>query len=75
VFERRFAAQVGRPPPQAEVLRLRLERVKALQTDIDWPLAQIAERTGFKHGEYLHTVFTQKAGTTPGQFHQGARLA
>jgi AraC-like DNA-binding protein len=64
VFERRFAAQVGLPL-KAEVLRLRLERVKA--ADTDWPLAQIAERTGFKHGECLHTVFIQKVGSTPGQ--------
>jgi LacI family transcriptional regulator len=67
VFERRFAAQVGRPP-KAEVLRLRLERVKALLADTDWTLAQIAERTGFKYSEYLHTVFTQKIGMPPGRF-------
>ncbi|HEX4350205.1 MAG TPA: XylR family transcriptional regulator, partial [Verrucomicrobiae bacterium] len=58
VFERRFVAQVGRAP-KAEVLRLRLERVKDLLADTDWTLAQIAERTGFKYSEYLHTVFTQ----------------
>jgi len=56
------------------VLRLRLERVKALLADTDWPLAQIAERTGFNYGEYLHTVFTQKTGTTPGQFRRRAKL-
>ncbi len=73
VFERRFAAQVGRSP-KAEVLRLRLERVKALLADTDWPLAQIAERTGFKYGEYLHRIFTQKIGSTPGQFRRRAKL-
>ena len=67
VFERRFVAQVGRAP-KAEVLRLRLERVKDLLTDTDWTLAQIAERTGFKYSEYLHTVFTQKVGMPPGRF-------
>lgn len=69
VFERRFLAQVGRPP-KAEVLRLRLERAKALLADTDWSLAQIAERTGFKYGEYLHTVFTQKVGISPGRFRE-----
>lgn len=73
LFERRFSAQVGRPP-KAEMLRLRLERVKALLADTDWPLAQIAERTGFKYGEYLHTIFTEKTGTTPGKFRQNAKL-
>ena len=67
VFERRFLAQVGRSP-KSEVLRLRLERVKDLLTDTDWNLAQIAERTGFKYSEYLHTVFSQKLGMTPGEF-------
>ena len=74
LFERRFVSQIGRPP-KAEVLRLRIERVKELLTDTDWTLAQIAERTGFKHSEYLHTVFTQKTGTTPGKFRTAARAA
>jgi LacI family transcriptional regulator len=69
VFERRFVAQVGRAP-KAEVLRLRLERVKDLLADTDWTLAQIAERTGFKYSEYLHTVFTQKVGIPPGRFRE-----
>jgi LacI family transcriptional regulator len=72
VFERRFVSQIGRPP-KAEVLRLRLERVKELLTDTDWSLAQISERTGFKHSEYLHTIFTQKTGTTPGKFRAAAK--
>ena len=74
VFERRFVAQMGRPP-KAEVLRLRLERVKQLLADTDWNLAEIAERTGFKYGEYLHTVFTQKIRITPGKFRRQAELA
>lgn len=74
VFERRFAAQMGRSP-KAEVLRLRLERVKQLLTDTDWNLAQIAERTGFNYAEYLHTVFTQKTGITPGEFRKQAELS
>lgn len=73
VFERRFLAQVGRSP-KAEVLRLRLERVKDLLTDTDWNLAQIADRTGFKYGEYLHTVFSQKIGMTPGEFRRNGKL-
>jgi LacI family transcriptional regulator len=74
VFERRFAAKVGRSP-KAEVVRLRLEKVKQLLTDTDWNLCQIAEKTGFNHGEYLHTVFTQKIGITPGVFRRQAKPA
>jgi len=72
VFERRFTARVGRAP-KAEVLRLRLERVKELLSETDWTLGQIAERTGFKYSEYLHTVFTQKTGATPGQFRKAMK--
>jgi LacI family transcriptional regulator len=74
VFERRFVAQMGRPP-KAEVMRLRLERVKQLLADTDWSLAEIAEKTGFKYGEYLHSVFTQKLRITPGKFRRQADLA
>ena len=73
VFERRFAAKMGRSP-KAEVLRLRLEKVKQLLTDTDWNLSQIAEKTGFNYGEYLHTVFTQKIGITPGEFRRHAKM-
>jgi len=73
VFERRFAAQVGRPP-KAEVLRLRLERINALLADTDWPLAQIAGRTGFKYGEYLRAVLSEMTGTPPGKFRQSGEL-
>jgi len=72
VFERRFTARVGRAPKE-EVSRLRLERVKELLAETDWTLGQIAERTGFKYSEYLHTVFTQKTGTTPGQFRKASK--
>jgi len=72
VFERRFFAQVGRAP-KAEVLRLRLERVKELLSDTDWPLAQIAEMTGFKYSQHLHELFSQKTGITPGEFRKKAK--
>jgi len=73
VFERRFAAKMGRSP-KAEGLRLRLEKAKQLLTDTDWNLSQIAEKTGFNYGEYLHTVFTQKTGITPGEFRRHAKM-
>lgn len=72
LFERRFVIQVGRAP-KAEVLRLRIERVKELLADTDWSLAQISERTGFKHSEYLHTLFSRKTGITPGKFRAATR--
>jgi LacI family transcriptional regulator len=71
VFERRFLARVGRAP-KAEVQRLRLERVKALLAETDWPLDRIASKTGYNHGEYLHAIFTEKIGITPGAFRKQA---
>ena len=71
-FERRFATQVGRAPKE-EVMRLRMERVKELLTSTDWPLEQIAKKTGFKHSEYLHRTFSQKTGTPPGEFRKKAQ--
>lgn len=73
VFERRFAIQMGRAP-KAEVLRLRLERAKALLANTDWPLARIAEQAGFKYGGYLHAVFSAKTGMTPGQFRRKVKM-
>jgi LacI family transcriptional regulator len=73
-FERRFVAHVGRAP-KAEAMRLRMERVKELLVNTDWPLAQIARKTGFKHSEYLHRSFTKRIGTTPGKFRKRAKLA
>jgi LacI family transcriptional regulator len=73
VFERRFSSQIGRAP-KAEVLRIRLERAKSLLANTDWPLTKIAERTGFKHGGYLHAVFGDKMGMTPGQFRKQTKL-
>jgi len=67
VLERRFVSVLGRPP-KAEVTRLRIQRAKELLRETNWPLAEIAERTGFKHGEYLHAVFTQQTGMTPGAY-------
>src|SRR5262249_61087097 len=66
VFESRFEKILGRTP-HAEILRVRLERVKELLRG-DWSLDAIARRTGFRHGEYLSAVFKRELGETPGRF-------
>jgi len=67
VLERRFVNLLGRSP-KAEVTRLRIQRAKELLRETDWTLAEIAERTGYKHAEYLHAVFSQQTGMTPGAY-------
>ncbi|MCC7464443.1 MAG: helix-turn-helix domain-containing protein [Gammaproteobacteria bacterium] len=34
----------------------------------DLPLAAIAERSGFKHQEYMGAVFKSRVGTTPARW-------
>ena len=73
VFEARFRKVLGRTP-HAEILRVRLERVKLLLARGDLSLDTIARRTGFRHGVYLSAMFKRELGETPGQFRnrQGA---
>ena len=66
-LERRLARVLGRSP-NAEILRVRLDHVCRLLTESDFPLTEVAERTGFEHAEYLHRLFKRKFGVTPGEF-------
>jgi LacI family transcriptional regulator len=66
-LERRFAQLLGRSP-NAEILRVKLDRTKQLLRESDLPLMAIAEKTGFQNQEYLSRVFKKKLGFTPGQF-------
>ena len=67
VLESRFERVLGRSP-HAEILRVRLERVKQLLTQPGWTLDAIAHRTGFRHGEYLSAVFKRETNLTPGAY-------
>ncbi len=67
VLEARFLKVLGRSP-HAEILRVRLERVKALLARGESSLDTIARHTGLRHGVYLSAVFKRELGETPGQF-------
>lgn len=67
VFERRFKKFLNRTPHE-HILGLRLDRVKALLSSTDLTLAQIAERTGFGHVEYLSVAFKRATGESPGSY-------
>ena len=73
VLESRFERLLGRSP-HAEILRVRLERVKQLLTQPGWTLDAIAHRTGFRHGEYLSAVFKREFGVTPGAYRRQHQL-
>jgi LacI family transcriptional regulator len=66
-LERRFAKVLGHSPKE-EILRVRLNRVKQLLAETDFPLATIAEKVGLEHKEYLCVLFKNKTGLTPGEF-------
>ena len=67
MFQRRFRAALKRSVHQ-EILNARLKRAQELLAETDLALAEIAERTGFKHQEYLGAVFKARLGSTPAQF-------
>lgn len=66
-LERRFVKLVGRAP-KAEILRVQLERARQLLVETDWTLAEVAERSGFRHTEHFCSLFKKKTGQTPGRF-------
>jgi LacI family transcriptional regulator len=66
-FERRFTHLLGRSP-KAEIIRVRLQRVVELLAVPGLSLAAIAARTGFKHPEYLSTLFKKKFNMSPRQY-------
>jgi LacI family transcriptional regulator len=67
VFERRFKKLLNRTPHD-QILRVRIERVRTMLANTDLTLAQIAERTGFGHIEYLSVAFKRATGESPSRF-------
>jgi LacI family transcriptional regulator len=66
-LEVRFRRAMGRTPHQ-ELQRRRMERVKSLLRQTDWPLKQIARAAGFTYVEHLHLMFRKETGVTPSVF-------
>ncbi len=71
-LDRRFNAAFGRTP-KAEIVRVRVERVKQLLRETDYTLIRIADLAGFSHAEYLNVAFKQKVGVTPGKYRAQVR--
>jgi LacI family transcriptional regulator len=67
VLESRFRKALGRTP-HAEIMRVRIERVKRLLTETNLTLEAIAVRSGFRHVEYLSYVFHRETGKRPGRY-------
>ena len=72
VLQRRFRAALKRSVHQA-IVSARLRRAQELLAGSELSLTDIAERTGFKHQEYLGVVFKAHLGKTPARFRRESR--
>jgi len=72
-LDKRFLKALGHSPHE-EIRRVRLKRVRELLAESDLKLEIIAERCGFRHGEYLGAVFRSEFGQTPGEFRAQQRM-
>ena len=76
-LDRRFARIFGHSPSD-EIERLRLERIKQLLAETNYPLPRVADLAGFEHSEHMGTLFRRKTGQTPGEYrksHEATRHA
>lgn len=67
VLERGFRTHLGHSPHE-EIRRIRLNRVKQLLAETDWPLERIAEAAGYDHPEYMMVQFKRVTGQTPSEW-------
>lgn len=66
LFQQRFREAMGQTVREYLTAQ-RLRRAKGLIENSDLTLADIAQRCGFKHQEYLGDVFRKHFGVTPGR--------
>lgn len=64
VLETRFRSYFGRTLHQ-EILGMQLDNVKQLLRETDLSMSQIADRSGFRHVEYMSVVFKREVGVPP----------
>ncbi|CAN5287663.1 DNA-binding transcriptional regulator [soil metagenome] len=70
LFQRRFrASQEG--TIHEFILSQRLKRAESLLRNSALTLAEIAQRAGFRHQEYMGAVFREKWGVTPASIRRG----
>ena len=69
----RFKAAMRRTV-HAEIRRVQIERAEKLVSATDMPLKQIAVRTGFKHVQYMTTLFRRHLGETPAEYRRRRRV-
>lgn len=63
-FAREFKRATGTTPHQY-LIKLRVERAKALLTESEIPLVEVSSRSGFSHQSHFTRLFRRLTGTTP----------
>lgn len=71
MLAKRFEQTLGYTPHEA-IVRARLEAACTLLSGTRLTVEVIAERCGFRHGEYLTAVFRRRFGTTPRAYREQA---
>ncbi len=66
-FERQFREHLGCTPYEY-VVRFRIDRVKQLLVDTNYPLSQVTRMAGFRGVAHMTAVFRVRTGQTPGQY-------
>ena len=75
-FERGFREVLGCTPRQL-IERIRLEHVRALLSETESTIAEVAGRTGYIHPEYISVAFKRATGETPREWrtkHRPSRM-
>ncbi|MGY8766821.1 MAG: substrate-binding domain-containing protein [Pirellulales bacterium] len=67
VLEYRFKNITGRTPHDA-IAQQRLDRVRQLLQDTDLTMAEIADKAGFEHVEYMSAAFRKKLDISPSNY-------
>ena len=71
-FSRLFVAQMGKS--YTEYLdNIKIKHAQILLTQTKKTIMEIAEETGYCHGNYLNSQFKKKVGMTPGQYRKKNR--
>jgi LacI family transcriptional regulator len=73
VLQRLFRRETGRSI-QDEIVNAKVKRARQLLAETDLPLVEVAERSGFRHQEYLGAVFKAKTGKSPAQYRREANF-
>jgi len=69
-FSRAFKQSMGMTPTNY-IAERRIERAKKLMQETDFPISEIALRSGFSSQSHFTTCFRRLAGVTPRSFRQG----